>query len=110
MSEQKIHGAVCPCGETCAIARALAMVGGRWKLRLLCTLSVDGTQRYNDLKRKTAGITPAMLSSSMKDLERDGPVTRTQYEQIPPRVEYSITEKGLQLMPILQQLAQWAGT
>jgi len=99
---------ICPCGSECAIERALAMVGGRWKLRLLCTLMLDGTQRYNDLKKKTAGITPAMLSSSLRELERDALVTRVQYEQIPPRVEYTITEKAIKLWPILHRLIHWS--
>ena len=67
-----------------------------------------GTQRYNDLVRKTTGITNAMLSSSLKELEADGIVTRKQFEEIPPRVEYSLTEHGRELWPILHRLAHWA--
>ena len=103
-----VRSAVCPCSESCPIGDAVRMVGGRWKMRVLCTLTVDGTQRYNDLKKKTVGITPAVLSSVMKDLERDGLVTRVQYDEIPPRVEYTITEYGRQLWPILHHLAHWA--
>jgi len=99
---------VCPCDAACPIGQALAVIGGKWKLRILCTLYVDGTQRYNDLVKKTKGITSAMLSSSLKDLEADGIVTRTQYEEIPPRVEYALTEHGRELWPILHRLAHWA--
>ena len=99
---------ICPCDEACPIGRALAVIGGRWKVRLLCTLYVDGTQRYNDLLRKTRGITNAMLASSLKELEADGLITRRQYAQIPPRVEYSLTEQGKALWPILHRLAHWA--
>jgi DNA-binding HxlR family transcriptional regulator len=77
-------------------------------MRIICTLFVDGTQRYNDLVRKTTGITNAMLSSSLKELEADGIVTRKQFEEIPPRVEYSLTEHGRELWPILHRLAHWA--
>lgn len=77
-------------------------------MRILCSLTVDGTLRYNDIKKKTAGITPAVLSSSMKELERDGLVRRVQYEEIPPRVEYTITEHGRELWPIIHRLAHWA--
>ena len=99
---------ICPCDEECPIGRALAVIGGRWKVRLLCTLYVDGTQRYNDLLKKTRGITNAMLASSLKDLEADGLITRRQYAQIPPRVEYSLTEQGKTLWPILHRMAHWA--
>jgi len=99
---------ICPCDAECPMGRALSVIGGRWKLRLICTLYTDGTQRYNDLARKTKGITGAMLSASLKELEADGVVTRKQYEQIPPRVEYTLTERGRELWPILHRLAHWA--
>ena len=84
------------------------MLGGKWKMRILCSLFADGTLRYNDLKQKTTGITPAVLSSSLKQLEADGLSTRTQYSGIPVRVEYELTEYGRELWPILHQLAHWA--
>ena len=99
---------VCPCTSPCPIKTALSAVGGKWKPRIICTLYVDGTQRYNDLMRKTEGITSAMLSSSLKELETDGIVERRQYEEIPPRVEYTLTEHGRGLWPILHRLAHWA--
>lgn len=102
------HKDICPCDTECPLGKALNIIGGRWKLRILCTLYVDGTQRYNDLVKKTKGITNAMLSSSLKDLESDGIITRRQYEEIPPRVEYSLTDHGRELWPILHRLAHWA--
>ncbi len=99
---------VCPCDSSCPLGRAIGLVGGRWKLRIICTLCVDGTQRYNDLLKKTAGITNTMLAASLKELEADGIVTRTQYAEIPPRVEYALTEHGRELWPILHRLAHWA--
>ena len=107
MTTEKCEAA-CPCGPDCPVGEALGVIGGRWKLRIICTLYVDGTQRYNDLLKKTGGITGAMLSCSLKDLEADGIVTRKQYEQIPPRVEYALTEHGRALWPILHSLADWA--
>ncbi len=98
---------ICPCDSQCPIGRVISVIGGRWKMRILCTLIVDGTQRYNDLVRKTKGITSAMLSSSLKELEADGIVTRRQYEEIPPRVEYSLTPHGRELWPILHRLVHW---
>ena len=77
-------------------------------MRIICSLYVDGTQRYNDLVKKIKGITNAMLSSSLKDLEADGIVTRKQYVEIPPRVEYTLTPRGNELWLILHRLAHWA--
>lgn len=99
---------VCPCSESCPIGDALAMIGGRWKMRILCGLTVDGTLRYSELKERLAGITPAMLSTSLKELEADGLVVRRQYTEVPVRVEYSLTDHGRQLWPIIHQLAHWA--
>lgn len=98
----------CPCMSACPIGEALKMIGGKWKLRILCTLYVDGTQRYSDLAHKTAGVTNAMLAASLKELEAGGLLERKQYEEIPPRVEYSLTERGRALWPILHRLAHWA--
>lgn len=100
----------CPCTEACPLQRAMAMLGGKWKISILCSLMVDGTTRYNDLKRKMNGISNTMLAKSLKEMEEDGLVTRTEYVEVPIRVEYEITEKAKALGPILVQLAQWAVT
>lgn len=105
---ETISAPTCPCDGPCPLGRALTVIGGKWKLRLICTLYVDGTQRYNDLLKKTAGITNTMLATSLKELEADGIVLRTQFAEIPPRVEYSLTEHGRELWPILHRLAHWA--
>ncbi len=68
---------------------------------------MDGTTRYGELKRKINGITNTMLASSLKELERDGMVDRVQYNEIPLRVEYSITEKAETIMHTLHSLAEW---
>ncbi len=99
---------LCPCEAECPVGHALAVIGGKWKLRIICSLYVDGTLRYNDLVKKTRGITNAMLSSSLKDLEADGVITRRQYEEIPPRVEYALTDRGRELWPVIHRLAHWA--
>ena len=107
MEKEKECAEICPCDESCPLGRALSVIGGKWKIRIICTLYVDGTHRYNDLLKKTKGITNAMLASSLKDLEADGIITRKQYETIPPKVEYSLTEHGRELWPILHRLAHW---
>ena len=102
------HNHNCPCTEVCPLQRAMEMIGGKWKLAILCSLSVDGTVRYNDLKRKINGISNTMLAKSLQELEVDGLVRRTEYLEVPVRVEYEATDKVKELGPILVQLAQWA--
>lgn len=102
------HNHNCPCTEVCPLQRAMEMIGGKWKLAILCSLSVDGTVRYNDLKRKINGISNTMLAKSQQELEVDGLVRRTEYLEVPVRVEYEATDKVKELGPILVQLAQWA--
>ena len=99
---------ICPCTETCPLQHAMEMIGGKWKLPILCSLAMDGSTRYNDLKRKLGGISNTMLAKSLKELEDDGLVTRTEYMEVPIRVEYQTTDRVKSLTPILVQLAQWA--
>lgn len=107
-SETSSCKGICPCREECPIGKALSMIGGKWKMRILCALSVDGTLRYNDIKNRIPQVTPAVLSAALKELQKDGLIIRTQYEEIPPRVEYSITTHGKDLFPILHRLVHWA--
>ena len=86
----------------------MEMIGSKWKLPILCSLAMDGSTRYNDLKRKLGGISNTMLAKSLKELEDDGLVTRTEYMEVPIRVEYQTTDRVKSLTPILVQLAQWA--
>ncbi|MBQ7874393.1 MAG: helix-turn-helix transcriptional regulator [Oscillospiraceae bacterium] len=101
-------GHACPCTEECPLQRAMEIIGGKWKISILCSLNADGATRYNDLKRKMKGISNTMLAKSLKELEESGLVKRTEYVEVPIRVEYEITEKTAELLPILGQLAVWA--
>jgi len=102
------HSHNCPCTDACPLQRAMEMIGGKWKLPILCSLGADGPSRYNDLKRKISGISNTMLAKSLKELEDDGLVTRAEYMEVPIRVEYAVTNKAKALSPILVQLAQWS--
>ncbi|MFP3154981.1 helix-turn-helix transcriptional regulator [Lachnospiraceae bacterium ZAX-1] len=97
----------CPCAVDCPLNKAMNIIGGKWKTAILCALHIDGVTRYNALKRKVKGITNTMLASSLKELEEVGLIQRMQYMEMPVRVEYSTTPACSELMPILQQLAQW---
>lgn len=76
-------------------------------MSILCSLSHDGATRYNDLKRKMNVISNTMLAKSLKELEEDGLVKRTEYMEVPIRVEYEITDSIRSLMPILTEAAVW---
>ncbi len=98
---------VCPCTVGCPLQKAMSAIGGRWKMSILCSLSNDGPNRYNDIKRKMDSISNTMLEKSLKELEEDGLVKRTEYMEVPIRVEYEITDSVRSLIPILTQLAVW---
>lgn len=91
----------------CPVTYALNMIGGKWHLPILWTLSQNPVLRYNELKRKINGITSMMLTQSLKDMEGYGLVRREQYPEIPPRVEYSLTQAGLDVLPAVAALAKW---
>lgn len=91
----------------CPVRYSLDIVGGKWKLPILCILSTSEPARYSAIRRKIGEITNMMLTQSLKELEAAGMIYRKQYNEIPPRVEYSLTEKGRSILPILVQLATW---
>ncbi|MGK0274674.1 MAG: DNA-binding HxlR family transcriptional regulator [Ilumatobacter sp.] len=94
----------------CQMAGFTSVIGGRWKLGILCTLTTDGKARFNELVERLAPITPTTLTRQLRELERDGLVTRTQYNEIPPRVEYEATELSATLGPVLETIAEWVHT
>ena len=85
----------------------LSLIGGKWKMMIMFRLSYNGTMRYGVLKKEINGITHKMLSSQLKELEKDELIIRKEYHQIPPKVEYSLSEKGLSLMPVLNAMCDW---
>ncbi|MGF7037744.1 winged helix-turn-helix transcriptional regulator [Mucilaginibacter lappiensis] len=92
--------------DTCGMAVALRVIGGRWKPAILCRL-VYGTMRYNELKKSIEGISERMLVAQLRELEQDGIVRRIVYAEVPPRVEYEITELGHTMQPMLNAMADW---
>ena len=100
----------CPCSESCALQDALASIGGKWKLPILCSLSANGDSRYNELLKNIQGISNTMLSKTLREMEDDGLVIRSEYLEVPIRVEYRLTDKAMTLQPILNQLIQWSLT
>jgi len=95
--------------DECTVEAALEVVGGKWKLVILRHL-LEGTKRFGELDKALPGITPRMLTRQLRELEADGLVLRTVYQQVPPKVEYSLTEIGESLHTITDQLEQWGRT
>lgn len=91
----------------CPLEYTLKTIGGKWKPVILWYLSVEGVKRYGELKRFLVKISHKMLSQQLKELERDGLIHRKEYHQIPPKVEYSITDKGRTIIPILELMNKW---
>jgi DNA-binding HxlR family transcriptional regulator len=91
---------------TQAVEAALLAIGGKWKLRILARL-VFGTRRYSDLRRLIPQITEKMLIQQLRQLEQDGLVLRVVYPSVPPKVEYSFTEYGRTLYPMVQTMYEW---
>jgi DNA-binding HxlR family transcriptional regulator len=91
----------------CPAERAIYFLGGKWKIRILFTLYNNKKVRFNILKRGLKTITQQMLSKQLKELETDGIVNRKMYQVVPPKVEYSLTEFGLSVIPILKSFSDW---
>ncbi len=85
----------------------LSIVSGKWKLKIIYLLSCMGTVRYGILKKNIDGITHKMLSSQLKELENEAILLRKEYPQVPPKVEYSLTDKGESLIPLVVAMCDW---
>lgn len=85
----------------------ISMIGGKWNLIILYVLKVNSVMRYSELKRTLIGITHKMLSQQLKQLEVNKLIIRKEYSQVPPKVEYSLSEKGLSLSKIMKDICDW---
>ena len=93
----------------CPLKHLSNTFGGKWKLPIVCILSSgEGPKRYSVIKRRLGDVTNVMLSQSLRELETAGIIHRQQYNEVPPRVEYSLTERGRSALPFLTQAANWA--
>ncbi|BDV33785.1 winged helix-turn-helix transcriptional regulator [Methylocystis iwaonis] len=92
--------------DQCPIEAAMDIIGGKWKGSILFLL-LDDKKRFSDFQKRLTKITQRTLTQQLRDLERDGMVSREIFPQVPPRVEYSLTEKGRTLAPLLIELKKW---
>lgn len=106
MSMKEYEGKITALSDT-PFGFTLSMIGGKWRLAILYWLAEHESIRFNELHRRIGTITYKTLSVQLKEMERDGLVVRKEYPQIPPRVEYSLSEKGRSLYPIMEEMCRW---
>ena len=92
----------------CPLEYGLAIFGGKWRSRIICVLSAKEKWREREIRKEMYNRTEAGLATTLKDLMEDGIIYRKSYDEIPPRVEYSLTQKGKSCVPILQSICQWS--
>jgi DNA-binding HxlR family transcriptional regulator len=92
--------------QPCGVETTLSVIEGRWKLLILFQL-LGGTKRFGELKKRLSGVTQRMLTLHLRELERDGLIHREVYREVPPKVEYSLTQMGRSLEPLLHIMSEW---
>ncbi|WP_455643712.1 winged helix-turn-helix transcriptional regulator [Parabacteroides sp.] len=92
----------------CPIRDILCRLGDKWSMLVMITLNVNGTMRFSDIQKTISDISQRMLTVTLRTLETDGLVSRTVYAEVPPRVEYQLTETGKTLIPHIESLVDWA--
>ena len=90
----------------CGVSATVGVIGGRWKPQILWSL-VAATRRFSELERFLPGASPKVLTEQLRALEEDGLIARTVFPEVPPRVEYALTERGRGLVPLLQAMEDW---
>lgn len=93
----------------CPLEYGLKIFGNRWNARIICVLSAKEVLRYSELRKQIGNITDAVLAASLKSLIESEIVVRKSYDEVPPRVEYSLSEKGASVVPIIQSVCKWSG-
>lgn len=93
--------------DHCRVATTMEMIIGKWKIAIMLNLIHYGTMRFSQLQHVMPGVTQKVLTSQLRDLEQEGIVKRVVYPQVPPKVEYSMTEYGMSLQTILETMHEW---
>ena len=95
-------------GRCVPMAKLQSVLGGKWKIIILWYVSVYGVCRFGELMRRLDGITQSTLTKQLRELERDGFLRREIFKEIPPKVEYSLTDLGKSFIPVLQAMFDWS--
>lgn len=90
----------------CPVETTLTLIGDKWKVLIIRDLR-DGTKRFGELKKSLSGISQKVLTANLRDMEESGLITRETFPEVPPRVEYTLTELGCSMFPILDAMAAW---
>lgn len=104
---KKVKEGILTDAGNCPVTPLLLMLQGKWKFQIIYELCIKDPIRFGELKKAIDGITNTMLTTSLRELEKDGLVSRIQFNEIPPHVEYSLTEKGKALLPIFYEITKW---
>lgn len=105
--QEKVGGIILTAKGNCPVTPVVQMLQGKWKLQILYELCIRSPMRFGELKKALTPITNAMLTNALKELETDGLVHREPNSEIPPRVEYTLTPKGRDLLPVFYAICQW---
>ncbi len=104
MASIRINQEIEQCATVCKIQKVL---GGKWKILILWYIANSGIRRFGELQRQLVNITQSTLTKQLRELEADGFINRYIYQEIPPKVEYSLTELGKSFFPILEHMKTW---
>ncbi len=92
----------------CPIRDIIVRINSKWAILIMATLNANGTLRFNEIQKSIGEVSQRMLTVTLRTLEEDGMVSRNVFAEVPPRVEYSLTDKGESFIPVLKQLVDWA--
>lgn len=95
------------CSPGCPVEASVNLIGGKWKSIILWHLHADGTLRFSEIRRRVQNVTQRTMTNQLRELEQDGLIHREVYPQVPPKVEYSLTDLGRSFSPILVALKEW---
>ena len=105
--QEKVGSIILTENGNCPVTPVIQMLQGKWKLQIIYELCIQSPMRFGQLRKKLEPITNTVLTNALNELQADRLVYREQYNEIPPRVEYSLTEKGRDLLPVFYAVSQW---
>lgn len=104
---KKVGSVILTESGNCPVTPVIGMLQGKWKLQVLYELCIKSPMRFGELKKILNSITNTMLTNALRELEADNLIYRKQFNEIPPHVEYSLSEKGMDLLPVFHAIAEW---